>query len=190
MEAGKVTNNTERMKEKVRSKVDTSEVDADINRLEQNLKSLEIRKNRLMSEIDNLEINEIYEERARDLNERLNDFYNRIAETKKYIQQKKEEKVKIEQDKITGDTIYKNLMAFVRVLDKTTDGDKKRLYNMLIKEIQIFEEKQEDGRWIKSITFNFPVYYKGNMVEDISWVTEDTNETVCLLSNRKSRQSH
>ena len=52
---------TERMKEKVRSKVDTSEVDADINRLEQNLKSLEIRKNRLMSEIDNLEINEIYE---------------------------------------------------------------------------------------------------------------------------------
>ena len=170
------------MKEKVRLKVDTSEVDADINRLEQNLKSLEIRKNRLMSEIDNMEINDIYEERVQDLNERLNDFYNRIAETKKYIQQKKEEKVKIEQDKITGDTIYKNLMAFVRVLDKTTDGDKKRLYNMLIKEIQIFEEKQEDGRWIKSITFNFPVYYKGNMVEDISWVTEDTNETVVLLS--------
>ena len=181
---------TERMKEKVRSKVDTSEVDADINRLEQNLKSLEIRKNRLMSEIDNLEINEIYEERARDLNERLNDFYNRIAETKKYIQQKKEEKVKIEQDKITGDTIYKNLMAFVRVLDKTTDGDKKRLYNMLIKEIQIFEEKQEDGRWIKSITFNFPVYYKGNMVEDISWVTEDTNESIIRMGNNYAIISH
>ena len=135
-----------------------------------------------MSEIDNLEINDIYEERVQDLNERLNDFYNRIAETKKYIQKKREEKIKIEQDKITGDTIYKNLMAFVSVLDKTTDGDKKRLYNMLIKEIQIYEEKQADGRWIKSITFNFPVYYKGDMVEDISWVTEDTNESVCLLS--------
>ena len=181
---------TERMKEKVKSKVDTSEVDADITRLEQSLKSLEIKKNRLMSEIDSLEINEIYEERARDLNDRLYDFYEKIAETKKYIQKKREEKIKIEQDKITGDTIYKNLMAFVRVLDKTTDGDKKRLYNLLIKEIQIYEEKQADGRWIKSITFNFPIYYNGDMVEDISWVTDSTNETVCLLSNRKSRQSH
>ncbi len=181
---------TERMKEKVKSKVDTSEVDTDIKRLEQNLKSLEIKKNRLISEIDNLEINETYEEREQDLNERLNDFYVRIADTKKYIQKKKEEKVKIEQDKITGDTIYKNLMAFVKVLDKTTDGDKKRLYNILIKEIQIFEEKQEDGRWIKSITFNFPVYYKGNMVEDISWVTDSTNETVCLLSKLSEAKHH
>ena len=132
-----------------------------------------------------MEVNEIYEERERYLNERLADFYNRIAETKKYIQKKREEKVKIEQDKITGDTIYRNLMAFVKVLDKTTDGDKKRLYNLLIKEIQIYEEQQADGRWIKSITFNFPVYYNGEMVEDISWVTESIDETVCLLSNRK-----
>ena len=129
-----------------------------------------------------MEINETYEEREQDLNERLNDFYVRIAETKKYIQKKREEKIKIEQDKITGDTIYKNLMAFVKVLDKATDGDRKRLYNLLIKEIQIFEEKQEDGRWIKSVTFNFPVYYKGNMVEDISWVTDNTNECVVLMS--------
>ena len=176
---------TERMKEKVKSKVDTREVDADIMRLESNLKSLEIKKNRLISEIDNLEVNEIYEERERDLNERLADFYNRIAETKKYIQKKREEKVKIEQDKITGDTIYRNLMAFVKVLDKTTDGDKKRLYNLLIKEIQIYEEQQADGRWIKSITFNFPVYYNGEMVEDISWVTESIDETVVLLNNKK-----
>ena len=174
---------TERMKEKVKSKVDTSEVDADIKRLENNLKSLEIKKNRLISEIDNLEINEIYEEREKDLNERLTDFYNRIAETKQYIQKKKEEKVKIEQDKITGDTIYKNLMAFVKVLDKTTDGDKKRLYNLLIKEIQIYETQQDDGRWIKSITFNFPVYYNGEIVEDICLVTESTDETVVCLKH-------
>ena len=170
------------MKEKVKSKVDTREVDTDIKRLEGNLKSLEIKKNRLISEIDNMVIDETYEERVQDLNERLNDFYNRIAETKKYIQKKREEKVKIEQDKITGETIYRNLMAFVKVLDKTTDGDKKRLYNLLIKEIQIYEEKQADGRWIKSITFNFPIYYNGDMVEDISWVTDSTNESVCLLS--------
>ena len=74
------------MKEKVKSKVDTREVDTDIKRLEGNLKSLEIKKNRLISEIDNMVIDETYEERVQDLNERLNDFYNRIAETKKYIQ--------------------------------------------------------------------------------------------------------
>ncbi len=174
---------TEKMKEKVNNKVDTSEVDDDIKRLEYNLKALEIKKNRLISEIDSIDVlDSASEEREKDLNIRLNDFYCRIAETKQIIRKKKEEKIKIQQDKITGDTVYKNLMLFAQVLEKATDGDKKRMYNLLIKEIQIYNEKTADGRWIKSITFNFPIYYKDDMIDNISWVEKGTDETVVLLT--------
>lgn len=174
---------SEKMKEKVNNKVDTSEVDEDIQRLEHNLKALEIKKSRLISEIDSLDVlDEVAMEREKDLNDRLNDFYGRIAETKQIIRKKKEEKIKIQQDKITGDTVYKNLMMFAQVLEKASDGDKKRMYNLLIKEIQIYNEKTADGRWIKSITFNFPIYYKDDMIDSISWVAEGMDETVVLLT--------
>ena len=174
---------SEKMKEKVNNKVYTSEVDEDIQRLEHNLKALEIKKSRLISEIDSLDVlDEVAMEREKDLNDRLNDFYGRIAETKQIIRKKKEEKVRIQQDKITGDTVYKNLMMFAQVLEKASDGDKKRMYNLLIKEIQIYNEKTADGRWIKSITFNFPIYYKDDMIDNISWVAEGMDETVVLLT--------
>ena len=172
---------SERMKEKVNSKVDTSEVDADKMRLEKNLKSLEIKKNRIISEIDGLDIlDATSEEKERDLKERLDDFCVRIVEIKQYIQQKREEKIEIEQDKITGDTIYNNLLMFTQVIDKATDGEKKRLYHLLIKEIEIYEEQKPDGRWIKNITFNFPVYFKGEIVDNISWVTESTDDSTLM----------
>ncbi|HBA49237.1 MAG TPA: hypothetical protein DCZ91_15870 [Lachnospiraceae bacterium] len=40
---------------------------------------------------------------------------------------------------------------------------------------------------LKSIEFNFPIYIDGKEVRKVLWERGNTVETVCLLSNRKSK---
>ena len=71
-----------------------------------------------------------------------------------------------------------------------------------IEEVQIYEQPKEKGRFLKSISFAFPVYYNdkefttiafgedalkeyaNNLTKDnlVGWDKEITDETVCLLS--------
>ena len=79
--------------------------------------------------------------------------------------------------------IYKmDLMAFGKIVDKCSDGEKKKIYNLLIEEVQIFDREQEDGRWLKSIKFRFPIYYNNDLVDTICWDENPSVESVCLLS--------
>ena len=83
---------------------------------------------------------------------------------------------------MTGEIVYKNLRLFEKVINQCTDMEKKTLYSILIEQIQIFPVPLENGRQIKSIKFNFPVYFNGAMVTEISRVEKTTDETICLLS--------
>ncbi len=38
-----------------------------------------------------------------------------------------------------------------------SDVERRKLITALISEIQIYEEKQPNGQWLKSITFNLPI---------------------------------
>ena len=69
-----------------------------------------------------------------------------------------------------------------KIIDKCSDGEKKKIYNLLIEEVQIFDREQEDGRWLKSIKFRFPIYYNNDLVDTICWDENPSVETVVLLS--------
>lgn len=66
------------------------------------------------------------------------------------------------------------------------DVERRQLITALISEIQIYEEKQPNGQWLKSITFKLPI-----IDEDlnISLDNDEQVETVVLLS-RKAPDSH
>ena len=57
---------------------------------------------------------------------------------------------------------------------------KSKLMESLISEIQIYEERQPNGQWLKSIKFKLPI-----IEEDMSLsLDNDTHvETVCLLTH-------
>ena len=55
-----------------------------------------------------------------------------------------------------------------------------------IERIEIFPEKQENGRILKRIKFKFPVWYNGNLCNDFSWDKESHVETVVLMSRDKA----
>lgn len=74
------------------------------------------------------------------------------------------------------------------------DADKKTLMNLLIEKIEIYPEKQKDGRWIKAVQFKIPLNIDGKAVDTLffddeedtenSLPTEKHVETVCLLSRK------
>jgi len=54
--------------------------------------------------------------------------------------------------------------------------------NSFIERVEIYPERQSDGRIIKRIEFRFPVYIQGAERTALSWDKTDMSETVMLLS--------
>ena len=88
----------------------------------------------------------------------------------------------IEKEKLSGDNIYKLLMHFDKVYDTMDDEDRRALLVALVKEIQIYEEEQANGQWLKTIKFNLPLIEEG-MVFGLD--NDEHIETVVLLSHKK-----
>ena len=91
----------------------------------------------------------------------------------------KAKKQSIEAEKLTGDNIYKVMIYFDKLYNVMNDVERRQLITALISEIQIYEEKQPNGQWLKSITFKLPI-----IDEDLN-IGLDNNEqveTVALLS--------
>ena len=49
------------------------------------------------------------------------------------------------------------LMQFDKLFCIMSDEEKRKLVELLIDEIQIYEERQSNGQWIKSMKFNLPI---------------------------------
>ena len=94
----------------------------------------------------------------------------------------------IQQEKISGDNIYRLLLAFDEVYHSATEAEQKEFMKAFIERIELFPEKRKDGSWIKKIVFNFPVPVDGEEVKELPLETETTVETVCLLSKLCAKQ--
>ena len=93
----------------------------------------------------------------------------------------------IQQEKISGDNIYRLLLAFDEVYHSATEAEQKEFMKAFIERIEMFPEKRKDGSWIKKIVFNFPVPVDGEEVKELPLETETTVETVVLLSQLKQK---
>ena len=71
------------------------------------------------------------------------------------------------------------LIFFDKLYSVMDDQEKRQLMESLLSEVQIYEERQPNGQWLKSIKFKLPI-----IAQDMSLsLDNDTHiETVCLLS--------
>ena len=102
-------------------------------------------------------------------------FENSISEVKNRL-------LNIKQKKISEDNVYQFLLYFDKLYDKFTDLEKKEFLSSFVEQVDIYEQEQPDGKFLKHIKFRFPVYFNGAETEELSWDNESTVETVCLLS--------
>ena len=171
------------MQEKISMKVDTSAIEQEIANYEKQLRQSYSVKVRLMEEIDSLDPDDKhYIKRKADLDDRLYKMYDKIEDTENQLVAARAKKMAIEAEKLTGDNIYKVLIFFDKLYSVMDDQEKRQLMESLLSEVQIYEERQPNGQWLKSIKFKLPI-----IAEDMSSsLDNDTHmETVVLLSKVK-----
>jgi site-specific DNA recombinase len=172
------------MQEKIDRKVDTKEIDQEIANYEKQLRQSYSVKSKLMDEIDTLDPDDRhYIKRKVDLDDRLYRMYDKIEEYELQLIAARAKKQSIEAEKLTGDNIYKVLIYFDKLYSKMSDVEKRQMMEALVSEIQIYEERQPNGQWLKSIKFKLPIIEQDM---EIGLDNDECVETVCLLSNRKA----
>lgn len=168
------------MKEKINTKIDTSEIDLEINNYEKQLRQFQLLKNNLISEIDMLDPeNKHYTAIKNDLNERLYSMYDKIEDVRELLNDACARKKTIEDEKLTSDNIFEILMHFDKLFSIMSNDEQRKFVELLIEEIQVYEERQSSGQWIKSIKFKLPIIEESL---EIGLDKETQVETVVKLS--------
>lgn len=167
------------MQEKIGSKVDTVAIDAELADFEKQLRQYYTVKLKLAEEIDSLDPDDRhYIKRKADLDDRLYRMYDKIEDVETQLIETRAKKQAVEAEKLTGDNIYKVLIYFEKLYDVMNEVERRQFMEALISEIQIYEDRQPNGQWLKSIKFRLPI-----IEEDINLSLEDDKhvESVCQL---------
>ena len=171
---------------KIGSRIDTEEIEKEIERLEKQHRQLTGAKARLGQQMDSLDImDKFYEKKYQDMETRLYRLYDEIEGVENSIEEVKNRLLNIRQQKISEENVYQFLLYFDKLYDKFTDLEKKEFLNSFVEQVDIYEQEQPDGRFLKHIKFRFPVYFGDREIQELCWDNESTVETVCLLGKRK-----
>lgn len=172
------------MQEKISMKVDTTAIMQEIENYEKQLRQSYSVKSKLMEEIDSLDPDaKHYIKRKSDLDDRLYKMYDKIEELESQLIAARAKKTAIEAEKLTGDNIYKVLIYFDKLYSVMDEAEKRQIMESLISEIQVYEERKENGQWLKSIKFKLPIIEEDMVLS----LDNDTQvETVVLLSQQKT----
>ena len=172
------------MQEKINMKVDTVAIDQEIANYEKQLRQSYSIKSKLMEEIDSLDPDDRhYIKRKADLDDRLYKMYDKIEEIESQLITARAKKQAIEAEKITGDNIYKVLIYFDKLYTMMNDVERRQLIEVLVAEIQIYEERQSNGQWLKSIKFRLPIIEQDM---NLSLDNGEQVETIMLLQRGAS----
>ena len=168
---------------KIGSRIDTEEIEKEIEGLEKQHRQLTGAKARLGQQMDNLDImDKFYEKKYQDMETRLYRLYDEIEGVENSIEEVKNRLLNIQQQKISEENVYQFLLYFDKLYDKFTDLEKKEFLNSFVEQVDIYEQEQPDGRFLKHIKFRFPVYFGDRETQELCWDNESTVETVVLLS--------
>ena len=174
---------------KLQEKVDVSSLEEEREQVKGKLQQVMGAKKKLVLMLDKLDVNDRhYERKYQDMQERLDNLYDRISELEEMLADVEEKISASCGEQITGKQIYQFLLEFDKIYRKMTDLEKKEFMRTFIKAIELYPERDDSGRIIKQISFKFPVYYNGCEGDTIRLLNENTVETVCLLSKLNTKQ--
>ncbi len=130
-------------------------------------------KNRLGTELDNLDIlAEDYDVVYEKIQNQIDDIYDRIEELELQLKKTKK-KLKDAQNGVKSiDGIKMILQNFDKFYEKMTCEERRELYRQFIERIEVYPEEQAGGKILKSIYFSFPVFY-GESAALETWISAD-----------------
>ena len=166
------------MCEKIGMEVDTTTLDQEIASYEKTLRQCYSNKDAILADLDNIDYDDKhYQRRKSDLENRLSKVYDKIEETEDALVEAKAKKRSILAEKVCGDNIYMALIFFEKMNGNMNDAERREFFSLIIEKVEIYEEEQPNGQWLKSITFKLPIIPHDMK---ISLDKGDHVETVCL----------
>ena len=171
------------LREKIGSRLDTTDLNQEIEQLRKQLRQYTGTKDRISEQMDALVFDDPhYDRKLQDLQTRQNKIYDQIASVESEIADAQIQLENIRQNKVSADNVYQFLLYFDKLYGKFSDIEKKAFMNSFIERIEIFPERQENGRILKHIEFRFPVFYEGQTLTGLDWDSNESVETVMVLS--------
>ena len=171
------------IRNKINMEVDTSALDQEIENYKIQLRKLYHNKDTILSDMDSLDYEDKhYQRRKTDLENHLYKTYDKIDDAEELLVSAKAKKRSLLADKITGDNIYKALVFFDKLYAQMNEAEKREFLSQLVDNVQIYEERKENGQWLKSIEFKLPIIEKEFT---LSLDNDTQNETVVKLSLKK-----
>lgn len=173
------------IRQKIGAQIDTKELETELSQLNKQLRQLNGAKDKLGQQMDNLDITDRhYDRKYQDMENRLYKMYDEIEAVEQQIDEVENRILNVQQERISENNIYQFLLYFNEFYSRFTDAEKKEFLNSFIERVDIYEQEQPDGRFLKHIKFRFPVFYDGKGIEELSWDEKTTVETVVLLSRQ------
>ena len=74
------------------------------------------------------------------------------------------------------ETLWQVLIYFDKLYKVMNDVECRQLIEALISEVQIYEKKQTNGQWLKSITFKLPI-----IDEDLNISLDNDEQVECVV---------
>ena len=174
---------TEAIKKKIGSTIDTQQLEKERETLKKQIRKTLAAKDRLAEQMDHLDVSDKhYSRKHQDMESRLDALYDEIAEMEERIEEVSMRMENILRQKVSSEHVYKLLERFDEVYEKATDLEKKELMGSLIESVELYEDVQPNGKFLRKITFTFPIVNIGRQVDIDSWELDSTVETVCLMS--------
>ena len=171
------------IRNKINMEVDTGALDQEIENYKIQLRKLYHNKDTILSDMDSLDYEDThYQRRKTDLENHLYKTYDKIDDAEELLVSAKTKKRSLLADKITGDNIYKALVFFDKLYAQMNEAEKREFLSQLVDDVQIYEERKENGQWLKSIEFKLSIIEKEFT---LSLDNDTQNGTVVLLSQRK-----
>ena len=175
------------IQDKLRQKVDVSQLEAEREKLRGQLRQLSGAKKKLTDMLDALDVNDRhYDRKYQDMQDRLDNLYDKISEVEDAIQDITDKINAVYGEHLTAQELYKVLEHFDDIYFKMSDLEKKEFFQNFIESITIYPDKKTNERIVDEIDFKFPIYYDGKEGRAIRLLNETTVETVVLLSQRKA----
>ncbi|MBE6002467.1 MAG: recombinase family protein [Lachnospiraceae bacterium] len=182
--------------EKIGSKIDTSELENEKQELCKHLQQTIGAKNKLAEQMDKLDITDRnYDRKYQDMQDRIDKLYDEMSKIEDDIASVTMRIENLQKNKLSAESVYRILLSFDRLYSEFTDLEKKKFLGSFVKDVLIHDNELEDGRFLKTIRFRFPVYYGGLETEEIDldssnfWDKETTGETCVLLSHQQIKKS-
>ena len=120
--------------------------------------SLEGQKRNFGKELDAIPVTDVdYYERYDDIQVEIDKIYDKLDSLDEELEILNKKKVLAEKKEQSTKEMIRFIKEFNRVYDKMSRDEKREYYRLFIDKIEVFKDKREDGRIIKSISFKIPI---------------------------------